>query len=197
MKKLIAVFLVVILFQSVFISCKNMENTEKVDLITDTDDEYIVNDYKTAEETESTEPLKLSILYSNTDYGFDAGLPASWEGYSIIETTWSGQYYLKPDLGYSGETASGPKILIRHPLWTEESPWEDIPIEIFTPEQWEQVINDDLITSAAPIPPMELDRNSKYVFALPPRYNFDYSTGWEEVQNIITSKSIKATENIK
>ncbi len=45
---------------------------------------------------------------------------------------------------------------------------------------------------SAPINPSELGRNTKYVFALPARYNFAYLTGYEEVEEIIGDKSFSA-----
>lgn len=63
---------------------------------------------------------------------------------------------------------------------------------IFTPEQWNLIEKEKLSVSAAPIGPSELGRNSKYVFALPARYNFAFPTGFEEVQKIIESKPLKA-----
>ena len=56
---------------------------------------------------------------------------------------------------------------------------------IFTLEEWHQVEQNNLVVSAAPIGPDELGRNSKYVFALPPRYTFSADTGVEEVTEIM------------
>ncbi|MGB6689592.1 MAG: hypothetical protein WBE76_17290 [Terracidiphilus sp.] len=98
------------------------------------------------------------------------------------------------DGGAPGEPRSekGPAISIRHPKWTEDNPYEDIPILIFTRAQWRLVEKDELVVSAAPIGPSELGRNSKYVFALPPRYNFDANTGWQEVNELVEHKSLHA-----
>jgi len=41
------------------------------------------------------------------------------------------------------------------------------------------------------MPPTELGRNSKYVFALPARYNYSYPTGWEEVDQIMKNNPLK------
>jgi Immunoglobulin-like domain of bacterial spore germination len=129
-------------------------------------------------------PNPTTITYKNADYGFNFSLPISWQGYSIIKDTWKGNIL-------KGKVAqSGPKLLIRNPKWTNSSPYEDIPILIFTISQWNSYTAEDFSISAAPIQASELARNNKYVFALPPRWNFDYSTGYEEAENIILSKPL-------
>jgi hypothetical protein len=57
---------------------------------------------------------------------------------------------------------------------------------IFTLQQWKE----DLVVSAAPIGPSELGRNSRYVFALPARYNYAYPDGYKEVEEIIEKKPL-------
>ena len=39
--------------------------------------------------------------------------------------------------------------------------------------------------------PKELGRNSKYVFALPARYNFAFPTGFEEVEDILAGNPLQ------
>lgn len=51
------------------------------------------------------------------------------EWFSIVEEQWNG-------INYDEIVESGPRILIRHPDWTEEDPRQDIPIMVFTHEQW-------------------------------------------------------------
>lgn len=126
-----------------------------------------------------------SVVYTNNEYGFYFNLPESWFGYSIVLQNWSG--FLIDD---SNQKFSGPEILIRHPLWTEENPRQDIPIMIFTKDQWALVKQEKLSVGAAPIIPSELGSNNNYVFALPARYNFAFLTGFEEVQQIIDNKSL-------
>ena len=128
-----------------------------------------------------------SLVYTNKQYGFRFDLPASWKGYSILPGEWSGT---APGSSTSKPSERGPKITIRHPLWTEADPRQDIPIMVFTLRQWNQVEQENLIVSAAPIGPTELGRNSRYVFALPPRYNFALPAGFEEVQHLIASQPL-------
>jgi hypothetical protein len=68
---------------------------------------------------------------------------------------------------------------------------------VFTTEQWELVQSDNIAVSAAPIPPTLLGSNSKYVFAIPARYNFAYLTGYEEVDQIFSSNALRATDDFK
>ena len=129
-----------------------------------------------------------AAVYSNGEYGFTFSLPESWQGYSIIAENWEG---IDPE---SSTKENGPLISIRHPQWTEQNPRQDIPIMVFTHHQWNLIQQEELSVGAAPIPPKELDRNTKYVFALPARYNFAFPTGYEEVEKILESNPLRAFE---
>jgi len=128
------------------------------------------------------------LAYDNNQYGFSFSLPVSWTGYSIVNGIWTG--YAAGDSG-DKKFAEGPQISIRHPLWTEKTPRQDIPIMVFTLSQWQDLQNDKFHIGAAPIGPSELGRNTKYVFALPARYNFAFPLGYEEVDQIIQSQPVK------
>lgn len=130
-----------------------------------------------------------SVIYTNTQYGFNFTLPVSWKGYTIVNATWDGT-----TPGKNGEktVATGPLISIRHPLWTAAVPRQDIPIMVFTTDQWNAMQKDQFHIGAAPINPSELGRNAKYVLALPARYNYAYPVGYEEVDAIIQSGALKA-----
>ena len=93
-------------------------------------------------------------------------------------------------------TQTGPLVSIRHPEWTEENPRQDIPIMVFTLDQWNALQKDEFHIGAAPIGPSELGRNSSYVFGLPARYNFSFLPGYEEVQALLEGGPLKPTENI-
>jgi hypothetical protein len=122
-----------------------------------------------------------ALVYVNRQYGFRFDLPADWKGYRILMQRWDGTTRDEPR-----HKEYGPRILIRDPRWTKSQPRQDIPIMIFTLQQWKQ----DLVVSAAPIGPSELGRNSRYVFALPARYNFAYPDGYKEVEEIIEKKPL-------
>lgn len=134
-----------------------------------------------------------AVVYSNNQYGFNFSLPGSWKGYSIITGTWEGFSTGGPQ---GNETAAtGPILSIRHPQWTSENQRQDIPIMVFTISQWESLQKDEFHIGAAPVGPSELGRNSKYVFALPARYNFSFLEGYEEVANILEGTSLQVNEN--
>lgn len=151
----------------------------------------------TAQAADSTGTSSVSdtLTYSNKDFGFDFTLPSTWEGYSIENTTWQGSALTGE---HTGEiTEQGTKIIIRHPDWTEKNPRQDIPVMVFTKEQWKLVEKEELAVSAAPIGPSKLGSNSEYVFALPARYNFSFDTGYEEVEDIMENNPLTPTENIQ
>lgn len=126
-----------------------------------------------------------TLVYKNVAYGFDFTLPTDWQGYSIIKETWNGTALV------GTSTPSGPKLLIRNPKWTESAPYEDLPILIFTISQWEAYTAETFAVSAAPIKATELARNNAYVFALPPRWDFDYSLEYKEAQDIMATNPLQ------
>ena len=131
--------------------------------------------------TASPSPSPVSE-YRNATYGFFIPLPADWQGYSVIVLQWQGT-----DVATGNVTEHGPKIVLRNPKWTAAAPYEDMPVLVFTPAQWAKVQAETLSLGAAPIGPSLLGQNSKYILALPARYNFDYNTGFEEVDTIVHS----------
>lgn len=141
----------------------------------------------------SSSPTKSkSILYKNAQYGFNFSLPVNWQGYSIISGRWDGY-----DANSNKITQTGPIISIRHPQWTSQNPRQDIPIMVFTVDQWNLLWRGKFNTGAAPVGPSELGRNGSYVFALPARYNYAFPTGYEEVEKILANHPLQATTNPK
>jgi len=130
-----------------------------------------------------------TILYQNTQYGFDFVLPVSWQGYTIVNEEWEGTAITGPSQGKV--VSQGPRLSIRHPQWTQAQPRQDIPILVFTLDQWNSLQKEEFSLGAAPVGPKELDRNSKYVFALPARYNFAFPTGFEEVEDILAGNPLQ------
>jgi beta-lactamase regulating signal transducer with metallopeptidase domain len=135
-----------------------------------------------------------SIMYTNTQYGFQFSLPESWKDYSIVNSKWEG---LAMDEKSASEKVveTGPLISIRDPKWTAQTPRQDIPIMLFTLSQWNSLQQGVFNIGAAPIGPSELGRNDKYVFALPARYNYSFPPGYEEVDMILNSKPLKVLES--
>ena len=135
--------------------------------------------------------ISTSIEYTNNQYDFTFTLPDDWQGYTIVTSIWNGNGN-EACLLNECPPITGPEILIRNPKWTTTNKWQDIPIMIFTPDQWTDVLNASLVVSAAPIPPTELGHNSNYIFALPARYNYAFPDGWQEVNTIIQSNPLSA-----
>lgn len=134
-----------------------------------------------------------STVYESSEYGLRFSLPESWDGYTIVVEEWEGLSISDQEENSIVET--GPVINIRHPLWTSQRPRQDIPIMIFTIEQWDSLRKDEFSIGAAPIGPSELGRNSKYVFALPARYNYSFPEGYEEVEEILEENPLESFEN--
>lgn len=145
-----------------------------------------------AEATPGATPAAQGVVLHNTQYGFDFALPESWRGYTILNSQWEGLAVSGSQAGQA--TEAGPEITIRHPLWTAGDPRQDIPILVFTLAQWDALGQEAFHIGAAPIGPSELNRNSRYVFALPARYNFAYLSGYEEVETILAGKPLTPTE---
>lgn len=131
-------------------------------------------------------------IYRNTQFGFSFSLPESWNGYRIVTEKWEGRALDSRANGKIVET--GLVIKIRHPEWTSENPRQDIPIMVFTLNQWDALQQEEFHIGAAPVGPKELGRNSKYVFALPARYNYAFPTGYEEVERILEDNPLKPME---
>lgn len=131
------------------------------------------------------EILPVSTQYKNTEYGFTFDLPKNWTGYSVVVEKWEGTYL------DNSIKIEGPKISLRHPLWTTETPRQDVPIMVFSIAEWNSILEKKLSAGAAPIAPSELGRNAKYVFALPARYNYAFPLGFEEVEIILQQKPLK------
>lgn len=143
--------------------------------------------------TSSSSTDSNSIVYSNTQYGFSFSLPVSWKGYSIISSPWEG---LTVGSQNTGETVveTGPTISIRDPRWTSQTPRQDIPIMVFTLDQWNSLQQGIFHIGAAPVGPSELGRNNSYVFALPARYNFAFPAGYEEVATILKNNPLQTIQ---
>lgn len=190
MKKIILIFLSVLFFSGC--SPKNSSDTSPVNIKVDSKKSTIAAEKQNTAVLEKQEQnitaAEKKVVYSNTTYGFTFELPNSWRGFSIVTDKWEGRGTTD-----SGKTIieTGPKVSIRHPLWTSKNQRQDIPIMIFTNKQWNSIKDEKLSVSAAPIGPSILGSNDKYVFALPPRYNFAFLKGYEEVDKILKNNPLK------
>ena len=126
-----------------------------------------------------------TVEYKNSEYGFSLSLPATWKGYTVEKESWGGSYL---DRISDGPMEFGPQIIIKNPKGEK---WQFVSIMVFTPEQWQLVVEEKLGVSAAPIGPSKLGQNAKYVFVLPPRWvGFTDLLGQEEALAI--TKTFKA-----
>jgi hypothetical protein len=184
---ILAVLIITFIIPFSIISCKQvgLETTTTATTSIETTSATSTTTVSTKTETTPTQ-VPQQIIYTNTQYGFNFLLPLSWEGYQIIESKWEAN----PQENIIAE--QGPIVSIRHPKWTLENPRQDIPIMVFTYAQWDSLQQERFHVSAAPIDPSELGRNTKYVFALPARYNYAFLTGWEEVEKILEHNPLKA-----
>ncbi|MFL6350434.1 MAG: hypothetical protein ACJ74Z_01095 [Bryobacteraceae bacterium] len=73
------------------------------------------------------------VVYTSRRYGFAVILPETWKGYTVLSGTWKAI-----DIQTGNVKESGPSITIRHPLWTEAIPRQDIPILVLTTAQWNE-----------------------------------------------------------
>lgn len=126
--------------------------------------------------------------YINNQYGFSFSLPQDWKGYSVVPSSWEGDA-----IGPHGDVPleHGPLISIRNPNWTAQNPYQDIPIMIFTLNQWNEMLRDVFHIGAAPVNPTRLGFNATYVFALPARYNYAFPTGYQEVETILQNNPLQ------
>jgi hypothetical protein len=139
----------------------------------------------------STDQSVSLVEYRNAELGFSFSLPAGWEGFSVQTSQWEG---LKSADQGDQIVEQGRIISIHHPQSTAERPRQEIPIMVFTIPQWEQMQAGAWHVGAAPVNPLELGRNSRYVFALPARYNYAFLEGWEEVEQILQENPLKTFE---
>lgn len=132
------------------------------------------------------------VIYRNTEYGFTFSLPQNWKDYTIVSAQWEGRA-----LGGAQDgkvTEKGALISIRHPEWSDQNPRQDIPIMVFSLSQWKLLEQGKISVGAAPIGPKELARDSKYVFALPARYNYAFPAGFEEVEEILAGNPLETQD---
>ncbi len=117
-------------------------------------------------------PPGARLRYHNPQYDFPFSLPASWWGYSVLVQQWEGISYL-PAKDTTAVIARGPIIVLRHPQWKADDPWQDIPIMVYTRGQWEAEKQGRLSIGA-------------YVFGIASRYNAaDAVKGWREATDIV------------
>jgi hypothetical protein len=126
----------------------------------------------------------LPIRYHNSQYDFTFYLPASWQRHSILTQQWEGETYL-PEKDKDVVLARGPIIVLRNPQWKTNNLYQDIPIYIFTRQQWEDIHLGKYDAEGAGGIIYELWHNDKYVFGMHSRYNWHELSGFKEVADIV------------
>jgi hypothetical protein len=127
-------------------------------------------------------PLNSNIVYRNSDYGLAFSLPATWTGYTVLLRQWESRQY-QPSSDREVVVAKGPAIVFRDPRWKATSPRQDIPILVFTREQWEANRQEGIFAGGVVY---EISRNQRYVFGIYSRFNADDSIeGWKEAEEIV------------
>lgn len=145
--------------------------------------EQIISTFKFTIPSVQTDGWK---TYINSEYGFQITFPDSWKGYSVVKQDWQGSENVE-----GGKTYNGPQIVIKNPKTTATQAWQDIPIMVFTSEQWNLIEQAKIVVSAAPIGPGKVGENQNYIFATPPRWwGFTDALGGDEAVNIV--KTFKA-----
>ncbi len=132
-------------------------------------------------------PIFSVETYTNTEYGFTMQFPASWRGYTVVKSTWTGW------LIDGTTTYTGTKLIFKNPQSTPSQPWQDIPLMIITPDVWKLISAEKVAVSAAPVGPGEVGENQNYIFATPPRWwGFTDALGGEEAVNIVKTFKVLA-----
>ena len=129
------------------------------------------------------QPSDLPLRYHNAQYNFTFFLPADWKGYSVLIQEWSAELH-SADYQTVVGTEHGPMILLRNPHWTVNDPYQDIPIIVFTREQWGFGRPQRLFVGAGGVED-EISHNAKYVFVINSRHNWRELKGWAETGKIV------------
>jgi len=137
--------------------------------------------------------------YENGEFSFVMGFPDSWNNYTVERQKWKG--WLIDGSEESGDY-SGDELVFINPRYEVRKSegeglapfkdcWQNIPIMAISKDVWNLIIQEKIAVSAAPVGPGKIGENSKFVFALPPRWaGFSCTLGVEEAQQIV--KTFKA-----
>jgi hypothetical protein len=132
------------------------------------------------------QPSDLPLHYHNAKYDFTFCLPPSWRGYSVKIGQWDGGHYSSAS-DKTVITDHGEIIFLRYPQWKTNDLYQDIPIVMFTRNQWDDERTGKMsayISAGGTIDELWHDRN--HVFAISSRYNAaDDVKGWQEAPEII------------
>lgn len=132
-------------------------------------------------------PDAAAVTYHDAVYGFTFALTADWKNYSVLHDLWHSEQYderLDRDLA----VAQGPIIILRHPRWTSASPRQDVPILVFTRDQWQADRQEGVYPGGVVD---EIAHNERYVIAAYSRFNADDSmAGSAEAGRIVLQNQL-------
>lgn len=117
------------------------------------------------------------IEYKNEEYGFAIELPKYWDGYQVIEEqqnkeSGNHEIFQRLDEDYS-------IVRIRHPNWTQETPYQDIVLTLFHSRQWRENLKSFADNELEKIPEVKL--YSRYNIVL---NSDDYDESHREYQTV-------------
>jgi hypothetical protein len=138
-------------------------------------------------------PCGPPIVYHNTQYDFCFRLPAGWKGYKIVTETWSGVIPVTDPGKDPPRMMRGPLILIRNPAWSDDDPYQDIPIMVFAQAQWSEKEKYGVVLSNSGAEWGLFGSNARYVFKQPDRW-IGYADAEEEreVENLMMTHPFQA-----
>ena len=132
------------------------------------------------------QPTGIPLRYHDAGYGLTFSLPTSWRGYSVSVQQLDDETY-SPAEDRRILVGHTPMITLRHPRWQVSAPHQDIPILVFTRDQWNALHHGALWPSLFAGGVMdELWHDHDFVFVMSSRYNAaDEVSGWKEVAEIV------------
>ena len=133
--------------------------------------------------TAPRQPANLPLRYHNAQYDFTFFLPSDWEGYSVKTEPWQADLRSADYQKVIG-TEHGPILIFRHPRWKAGNLYQDIPILVFTRNQWDAVIPQRLFVGAGGTID-EISHSAGFVFGINSRHNWTELEGWEQTGRIV------------
>ncbi len=134
----------------------------------------------------SVHPAGLPVRFRDERYGLTFYLPAAWRGYSVSVQQLDDERY-SPGGATQIVVGNTSMSVLRHPQWQPNAPYQDIPILVFTRDQWDAFHHGELWPSLFAGGTIdELWHNGRFVFAMWSRYNAaDEVRGWREVAAVV------------
>lgn len=124
----------------------------------------------------SSSVASVSAVYKSAQYGLQIKFSPYWSGYTLISGSWQSKTGQK-----------GPLLTFRNMKWTSSAPTTDIPLEIFTAQQWDQMQDLKFHVGGSESYPLEFKRNAKYVFAIDSRWAMSAQNDYSNVRAMLSS----------